>query len=830
MEKDFGALSPNELYGHFKTSLLGLSQNEAALRLKKYGFNEPARQRKLNLVLKFILEFTTPLNLVLIAIAIISYFIGEKSGAYLIAAMATISAIISFAQEVRAEKDSEKLTQMVRVKVTVVRDGKAQTIDLREVVPGDLVKLSTGTMVPGDVRIIESNGLSVNQSALNGESFPAEKSKEKGSNIAYMGSSVVSGTATGLVLQTGLKTQFGKLSSELAKKETKTDFDLGIAKFVYLMLRVILILVLVIFIINFLTKGDLLQAFMFSLAVAVGLVPEMLPLIVAVNLSKGAIAMSKKKVIVKKLNSIQNFGAMDILCTDKTGTLTLDNITLIKHCNAEGKEDEDVLKYAYINSFFQTGLSNILDEAVLNHTKFSLDKIKKFGEIPFDFTRKLMSVVVTQEGQNKIVCKGAPEIIFQKCQKYELNGKVLSFQDSTLEKLTKTYTQMSSEGFRVLAVAYKPIGVQESYAKKDESDLIFKGFVAFLDPPKPEVSSTIRNLENLGIALKIVTGDNEEVTRKICQEVNFKITGLINGEQIEKKNDLELVEVMKNYNVFVRVNPMQKERIIKAFQLNNHVVGFLGDGINDAPAIKIADVGISVDSAVDVAKETADIILLEKSLVILEDCVQEGRKTFGNVIKYIKMGASSNFGNMFSMAGASVLLPFLPLTPIQIILNNFLYDFCQITIPTDKVDKEYLKKPRAWDMKFIGRFMVYFGLVSSLFDFITFGVLWFVFHASPELFRTGWFLESLGTQTLVIHIIRTSKIPFLESRPSFWLFLSSVLVILIGFVATLSPFGLNIGFAKPSLFFILILILVILIYLVTVQMVKNWFIKKYGYE
>ena len=830
MEENINSLSIESLYDQFGSSSAGLSSNEASLRLEKYGYNEPARKHNLNILVKLVLEFASPLIFVLIVIAIFSYFIGEKTGAFLIVAMAVAGAIISFLQEVRAEKDSKKLIEMVRVKATVVRNEKPKEIDLREIVPGDIVKLSAGTMVPGDIRIIESKGLFINQSVLTGESFPAEKSTNPDSNTAFMGSSVISGSGIGLVIKTGLATQFGKLSSELAQKETKTDFDRGISRFVYLMLRIILVLVLVIFIINFITKGNFLQAFLFSLAVAVGLVPEMLPLMVAVNLSKGAIKMSKKKVIVKKLNSIQNFGAMNVLCTDKTGTLTQDCITLVKHCNSEGEEDEDVLRYAYMNSFYQTGLDNILDSAILEHTKLSLENVKKIDEIPFDFSRKSMSVVIQESGVNKIICKGAPEVIFQKCRKTDYKGSVNELNAGLIAKLNQIYDKMSGDGFRVLALAYRQIGNQKDYSQEDEQNLIFKGFVAFLDPPRPEVAQTIYDLEKLGIGLKVITGDNEQVTRRICEEVKFQINGLTNGDQIKQIGDSELAEVVKKSNVFVRIDPLQKERIIKAFQSNQNVVGFLGDGINDAPAIKAADVGISVNNAVDIAKETADIILLEKSLMILEDCVQEGRKTFGNTIKYIKMGASSNFGNMFSMTGASVFLPFLPLTPIQIILNNFLYDFCQITIPYDKVDASYLKKPRSWDMKFIGRFMFFFGLTSSIFDFLTFGILWFIFHASPELFRTGWFLESLGTQTLVIHVIRTSKIPFLESRPSNLLFLSSILVVLIGFLITYLPMGNNLGFVKPTGSLIAVLVSIILFYLVIVQIVKNWFIKKFGYE
>lgn len=805
----------------------GLSSFEAQKRLAENGYNEPAQNKKISAIVKLILEFTSPLIGALVLIALFSYFIGEKVSALLILIMAIIGALVSFIQEYRAEKNSEKLKEMVHVKAHVIRDGILKEINLREIVPGDIVRLAAGDMVPGDIEILEAKNLFLNESALTGESLPVEKNLQD--KKAFMGSSVASGTALGEVVATGLQTQFGKLSFELAKSENKTSFDRGIKQFIYLMLRVIFTLVLVIFVINFLTKGDFLAALFFSLAVAVGLVPEMLPLMVAVNLSKGAMAMSKKKVIVKKLNSIQNFGAMDVLCTDKTGTLTLDNITLIKHCNVLGQEDEEILRSAYINSYFQSGLSSVLDKAVIDHQQVDIARIKKLDEMPFDYSRRLMSVVIEEDGQRELITKGSPESVFEKCKSYELEGKTSILDEKTSQKLHKLYNDLSKDGFRVVAIASKITAKKKSYTIDDENNLIFRGFIAFLDPPKPQIGDIIGNLNNMGINLKIITGDNELVTRKICHDVNFKITNLVSGEQLDESN---LVNLVRTTNVFVRISPVQKEKIIKSFQQNGHTVGFLGDGINDAPAIKNADVGISVDNATDIARETADIILLEKNLHVLEDCIKEGRKTFANIIKYIKMGASSNFGNMFSMTGASVLIPFLPLTPVQIILNNFLYDFCQITIPTDNVDQDYLAKPRPWNIKFIGRFMLNIGIVSSIFDFLTFGILWFIFNAgsSPELFRTGWFLESLGTQTLVIHVIRTSKLPFLESKPSRLLLFSSIAVVLIGFIITLSSFGAKLGFARPSGLLIIALVGVVLIYLFTVQYVKSWFVKKYSFE
>jgi Mg2+-importing ATPase len=554
-------------------------------------------------------------------------------------------------------------------------------------------------------------------------------------------------------------------------------------------------------------------------------------MLVAINLSKGAIAMSKKEVIVKRLNSIQNFGAMDVLCTDKTGTLTMDKIVLEKHCDVIRKEDEDVLRFAYINSFYQTGLKNLLDRAILKHEKLLIGQFKKIDEIPFDFSRKIMSVVVEIDGKHRIISKGAPEEIFKKCTKYELEGEILDTEDLILSDLKEEYDNLSAEGFRVLAIAYKDIeNKKEVYSKDDEKDLILKGYAAFLDPPKPTARKAIQALEKLGIEFKVLTGDNELVTKKICSEVGLDVRRLVTGEQVDKLNDKDLQELVKTADVFARLSPLQKERIIHALHENKHIVGYLGDGINDAPALKTSDVGISVNNAVDIAKESADIIMLRKSLMVLEDGVIEGRKTFGNIVKYIKMGSSSNFGNMFSMTGGSMFLPYLPMLPIQILLNNFLYDLSQVAIPTDEVDKEYLRTPRPWNVKYIKKFMIIIGPISSIYDFLTYGVMLFIFHASPELFHTGWFIESLCTQTLVIHVIRTGKIPFLESRPSRFLILTSIFIVATGIVIPFSPLAKPFGFvAPPSLYFVILFFMVIT-YLLLVQVVKAWFIRKYGYD
>jgi len=830
------------LFEKLKTSPKGLSEEEAKNRLEKYGYNEPAKKKKRIILFQILPKFLNPLVIVLLIIAGFSLFFGEKVSAALVILMALMSVFLSFIQEYRAGKEAERLSEMVRATATVYRNGRSKEIKIREIVPGDIVDLFAGDMIPADLRIISCKDLFINQAALTGESFPVEKVAEaikpkNGSsaeltNIAFMGSSVVSGTALGVAVKTGLATQFGELSRKLASISVATGFDKGIRSFTWLMIRAMLILVLIIFAINaFFKKGDMIQALLFSLSVAVGLTPEMLPMLVALNLSKGAIAMSKKEVIVKRLNAIQNFGAMDVLCTDKTGTLTLDKIILEKHCDVVRKDDEDVLRFAYINSFYQTGLKNILDRAILKSEKLLVEQYKKFDEVPFDFSRKIMSVVVEFGGKHRIISKGAPEEIFKRCTKYELDGEMLDMEQLILTDLKTECDALSAEGFRVLAVAYKDFAAnKEKYSKDDENELILKGYISFLDPPKPSAKKTIETLKSLGIEVKVLTGDNELVTKKICGDVGLDAAGIVTGEQVERAAGAELRELVKTTSVFARLSPLQKEKVISALRENKHIVGYLGDGINDAPALKAADVGISVNNAVDIAKESADIILLKKSLLVLEDGVIEGRKTFGNILKYIKMGSSSSFGNMLSMTGASIFLPFLPMLPIQILLNNFLYDLSQVAIPSDEIDKEYILKSRPWNISYIKKFMLYIGPISSIFDFATFGVLWFVFRASAPFFRTGWFLESLCTQTLVIHIIRTGKIPFIESKPSPFLMFTSIYIVTIGLFIPFTPLGRYFGFVQPPPAYFLALLAIISVYLLMVHFVKSWFIKKYGYE
>jgi len=841
LDFDYLGCAQEVVFEKLRTSQKGLSEEEAKRRLEKYGYNEPLKKKKRNVLVEIFSKFLNPLVIVLIIIAVFSLFFGQKISALLVCLMAVMSVFLSFIQEHRAGREAEKLSEMVRATATVIRNVRSKEVKIREIVPGDIIDLYAGDMIPADVRILSCKDLFINQATLTGESLPVEKfaapaaakgiSVSEQSNIAFMGSSVVSGTALGVVIKTGLFTQFGELSKRLATIRIETNFDKGMHRFTMLMIRFMMIMVAFIFAVNALLRGNPMEAFLFSLGVAVGLTPEMLPMLVAMNLSKGAIAMSKKQVIVKRLNSIQNFGAMDVLCTDKTGTLTMDKIVLERHCDVVRKEDEDVLRFAYINSFYQTGLKNILDRAILKHEKLLVRQFKKVDEIPFDFQRKIMSVVVESDGEHMIISKGAPEEIFKRCTHYELDDEVFEMEDLILSDIKEECDQLSSDGFRVLAIAYKSTDViKEVYSKDDEKDLVLKGYVAFLDPPKPSVRRAIIALRNRGIEFKVLTGDNELVTKKIASEVGLDVKGLVTGDKLDKLSDADLRELVKSTTIFARVSPLQKERIIRALQQNKHVVGYLGDGINDAPALKTSDVGISVNNAVDIAKESADIILLKKSLMVLEDGVIEGRKTFGNIIKYIKMGSSSNFGNMFSMTGGSMVLPFLPMLPIQILLNNFLYDLSQVAIPTDEVDKEYLRKPRPWNVGYIRKFMIIIGPISSIFDFITYGVMLFMFHADAALFHTGWFIESLCTQTLVIHIIRTGKIPFIESRPSKFLIFTSIFIVSIGIIIPFSPLAGPFGFVKPPAFYFVVLFAIVAAYLLMVQVVKKWFIKKYGYE
>jgi len=824
----------------------GLNDQEVKNRLKIYGNNDVADEKKTNHFLKLLKILKDPLNLLLTALAVVSFLVGDIKAFCIIIFMVLLSVILNFYQETKASIAADKLKILIHTKTTVIRNNIKREILLRDVVPGDIVYLNSGAIIPGDIRLISSKDLSINQAMLTGESLPVEKhvidpdlKKEnviEFCNLCFFGTSVESGTATALVLSTGENTYLGSIANDINKNDHVSDFNKELKKFVVLVLRFMLVMVPAVFLLNGIFKGNWFEAFLFAIAVAVGVAPEMIPTIVAVNLSKGAMVLSKSKVIVKHLDAIENFGVMDILCTDKTGTITEGRVVLEKHLDIYGKENHDALHYGFLNSFFQTGMNDIIDDAILKHEeikeKLETENYKKIDEVPFDFNRRKMSVVIFDEkkDENLLVCKGAVEEIFNSCVSVLIDGKVISLKDLGEKAKFSMEEELNKEGFRVLAVAYKKVDKDKKvFSQNDENDLILVGFLAFFDPPKQSVKQTIDDLEKLGVAIKILTGDNEIVTRKICEEVGMKVDKILLGKDIEKFSDEELAIEIENVSVFAKLSPYDKERIIKSLRNKNHVVGFLGDGINDSLSLIAADVGISVDTAADIAKESSDLILLEKSLLVLKDGIKEGRRIFDNIIKYIKMAASSNFGNMFSVVGGSIFLPFLPMLPVQILANNMLYDFSQMTIPTDKVDEERLLKPKKWNFKNIRRFILFFGPISSLFDYATFFVMLYVFHAwnNPALFHTGWFVESLLTQTLIVHVIRTSKIPFFQSRASWPVIVSTLCVISFGIYLPFSPFASALQFLPlPPLYFVLLFIGIILYFIIT-QFLKMYFIKKY---
>jgi len=825
----------------------GLTEDEASRRLEEHGPNEMVRGKRAGWPVLLRRAFLNPLVLLLGVLATISFLTGDLGAGLMMSVILTLGVVLRFTQEARAGSAAAKLEAMISVTATVVRGGEGREVPLADLVPGDVVKLAAGDMVPADVRLLSSKDLFLIQSSLTGEALPVEKFSARQdagqrtplelTNVCFLGTSVESGSATAVVVATGAKTYLGSLASMLALRPVMTSFDRGMNRFTWVMIQLMLVMVPIIFLINGLTKHNWGEAFFFSLAVAVGLTPEMLPMIVTVCLSKGAMAMSRKKVIVKRLNSIQNFGAMDILCTDKTGTLTLGHVILERYFDVVGHEDESVLLFAYLNSYFQTGLKNLLDQAVLEHKGIPGDpgvaSYRKLDEVPFDFSRKVMSVVLERAGgRAQIVTKGAPQEVFRRCSRFELDGQVYPLHPVLIIDLEEEYQNLSADGFRVLAVAYKDVDTKGAYSKEDETDLVLKGYIAFLDPAKESAASALTALADRGLSVKILTGDNELVSRKICQDVGVPSETVLLGVDIEKMSDAELAEAAEQATLFARLSPADKDRIIRALQSRKHVVGFLGDGVNDAPALRTADVGISVDTAVDIAKESADIILLEKSLAVLDEGVVEGRKVFGNIIKYIRMGASSNFGNMLSVVGASSFLPFVPMAPIQILTNNLLYDFSQVPIPTDEVDAEQIAKPRPWSMNEIVRFILFVGPLSSIFDYTTYFIMLYVFHcwnpANVALFHTGWFVESLLTQTLIIHVIRTNHIPFLESRASWPLILTTGAIMTIGMWLPASPFGASLGLTRlPPLYWPL-LVLTLVSYAVLTHGVKVLLLRK-GY-
>ena len=852
----------------------GLTEGEAEDKLEHFGLNEVQQEKPMPWWLHLWHCYSNPFNLLLTLLAAVSYFEDDVSGMVVIAAMVLLSTALRFAQESRSNRAADRLKEMVSTKATVLRRDPSQNaapeasryfgielhvrparrleVPIRLLVPGDQVVLAAGDMIPADVRVLAAKDLFVSQAALTGEALPAEKYPTQRDasvsnpleldNICFMGTNVVSGSATAIVVATGGDTYFGALALRVtAVDRAPTAFQDGVNKVTWLLIRFMAVMTPLVFLLNGFLKHDWGEAFLFAIAVAVGLTPEMLPMIVTSTLAKGAVMLSRKKVIVKRLDAIQNFGAMDVLCTDKTGTLTQDKIFLERHTDAVGTDSSAVLEYAYLNSYYQTGLKNLLDVAVLEHAEMNqrlgvVTNYRKVDEVPFDFERRRMSVIVSErEDHHELICKGAVEEILAVCSHLRHNDELIPMTEASLNEIREITGNLNREGLRVVAVAAKHLPpVKEQYSVADESELTLIGHIAFLDPPKESTAPALAALRGHGVTVKILTGDNELVTAKICKEVGLVIDGILLGPAIEKMNDQELSSEVERRTVFARLTPAHKERVVRMLHSNGHVVGFMGDGINDAPALRAADIGISVDSAVDIAKEAADLILLEKSLLVLEEGVLEGRRTFANMLKYVKMTASSNFGNVFSVLAASAFLPFLPMIALQLLVQNLLYDVSQIAIPFDNVDAEFLARPQNWRPDDIGRFMIFFGPVSSIFDIVTFLVMWFVFHAnSPAhqtLFQSAWFVEGLVSQTLVVHMIRTRRIPFIQSRAGWPLIFMTTLMVGIGIAIPMSSVASYFKMEPLPLSYFFWLTGIILCYMLLTQAMKSYYSKRFGWQ
>ena len=853
-------LDADAALAELQTSRAGLRDAEVELRRERFGRNEVAHEKPPAWYAQLGHAFANPFNILVTTLAVVSAATGDTKAVVVVSLMVILSTGLRFAQEFRSNRAAEALRALVRTSTAVEREGDEYSTDstltrrrevpMDELVPGDIVYLSAGDMIPADVRLIAAKDVFVTQSALTGEALPVEKVERAEPpaaplavtelpTICFMGTSVVSGTARAVVVSTGSRTLVGGMAKGLVGQRVTTSFDVGVNKVSWLFIRFILVMVPIVFLLNGFSKHNWLEAFLFGLAVAVGLTPEMLPMIVTTNLAKGAVTMARHKTIVKRLSSIQNFGAMDVLCTDKTGTLTQDKVVLMQHVNVVGEEDDWVLALAYLNSYYQTGLKNLLDVAVLEHgevhTELKIDKAYgKIDEIPFDFTRRRMSVVVDHEGKHhQLICKGAVEEILAVCKWARDEDNVAELEAERREDAKELVAELNEDGFRVVAVAYRDFDRSHgAYAVADESELVLAGFIGFLDPPKESAAPALRALTQHGVRVKILTGDNELVSRKVCRDVDLDVEHMVTGNEIAGLDDTQLGEVADRGVVFCKLTPDDKVRIVRALRGRGHTVGFMGDGINDAGALRESDVGISVDTAVDIAKESADIILLEKSLLVLEEGVVEGRKTFGNTIKYIKMTASSNFGNVFSVLVASAFLPFLPMLPIQLLTNNLLYDFSQASIPWDEMDPEYLKVPRKWLADDIGRFMLFIGPISSIFDIATYLLMWFVFSASQPssqaVFHSGWFIESLLTQTLIVHMIRTAKVPFVQSRAAWPVLTLTAVIMFCGIVLPFSFFGPKLGLVPLPASYFAWLAAILLSYSLLTQAMKGWYIRRFG--
>lgn len=859
------SLNLEDVYSALKTSSQGLSHEEAHTRIKTYGANTVAREAKVAWHWMILNNFKNPFILVLILLGIVSYVTQDIKATIMVSIMVTISVLMRFLQEFRSSKAAEALRAMVRTYATVTRmhpnafqQTKKLEIPIEELTPGDIIYLSAGDMIPADARLISSKDLFISQSALTGESIPIEKyditSEVKAksitdnshtiqkhnhnplecNNLCFMGTNVISGFGEAVVVATGQRTYFGSLAKHIVGYRAETSFDKGINSITWLLIRFIAVMVPIIFIVNGMFKGDWQEAFLFAIAVAVGLTPEMLPVVVTANLGKGAVVMSRCKVIVKRLNAIQSLGAMNILCTDKTGTLTQDKIILEKYVDTSGEENPRVLEFGFLNSFYQSGLKNMLDRAILDHAGSKTEyPYKKVDEIPFDFTRKRLSVVLLDENQQHLlICKGAVEEITKIASHLEYKGDIIDNTTEYQNSLLEIANRLNADGFRVIAVAYKKVPLSDkAYSIRDETDLTLLGLMAFLDPPKETAAAAIQGLKNNHVIIKVLTGDNEIITKRVCQEIGLPVDAILLGNELDALSDSELSQAAEKTTIFAKLAPLQKSRIIRVLQSQGHVVGFLGDGINDAPALRDADVGISVDSATDIAQESADIILLEKSLLVLNSGILTGREVYGNIIKYIKMTTSSNFGNALSVLIASAFLPFLPMLPLQLLIQNLFYDFSQLSLPWDRMDKEFLQKPRKWDPNGLGRFMLCMGPISSIFDMTTFAIMWHVFEANTlqtqALFQSGWFVEGVLSQTLIVHMIRTNKIPFIQSVASMPVNITTALIMLIALYLPFSILGPALQLVHlPKTYFIW-LFATLLAYCALTQVMKVWYIKRF---
>jgi len=826
------------LLEQLETSPSGLSEVEAQRRLSTFGLNVFKQKKKETRFSLFFRQFKSPIIIILILASVISAVVRDFTDAVIILSIIIISGFLSFFQEYSATSVVGKLLEKVKTKIFVKRDDEKKEVFIEEIVPGDIIMLSAGDIIPADCVILTAKDFFVNEAILTGETFAVEKIEKVSSegslitqrkNCVFKGTNVESGSAIVLAIKTGSSTEIGKIADRLVLKVPETDFEKGVRRFGYLLMEVTLILILVVFAVNVYFHHPVVEALLFSLALAVGLTPQLLPAIISVNLSKGSQAMSRKGVIIKRLASIENFGTMDVLCCDKTGTLTEGKVSLHKYLDINGNSDRKVFLCAFLNAYFQTGLKNPIDEAIINYEKQEVSNYTKVDEIPYDFQRKRLSVAVKEESRGSmLISKGSLKSILEACKSIEINGKDSEISPY-IDEINKLYHEWSNNGFRILGLAYKKVDDKKIYAKTDESGMTLLGFLLFLDPPKEDSKLMIADLSKLGVDLKIITGDNRFISRYIAEKIEFPLKGLLAGDELSRMSDEAILHAVEENNIFVEVDPNQKEKIILSLKKQGHVVGFVGDGINDATAIHAADVGLSVNTAVDVAKEASDIVLLEKKLDSLRDGVIEGRKTFANTLKYVFMATSANFGNMFSVAGASLFLPFLPMLPKQILLTNLLTDFPEMTIATDDVDRELVEKPRKWDIRFIKRFMIFFGIMSSVFDYVTFGVLLFILNAGSVLFRTGWFVESVLSASFVVLVIRTRK-PFYKSRPGKYLLIATLLIAVIVFALPYLPFSVLFGFQPVPAKFIIALIIILLMYVVTAEVGKRVFYRRLAHE